>query len=164
MDRHFCKILFLLNSVRNYFLLANKLLFWGFLIYSKPCKTQNFTDLLNFENMKIDKCGMGLQTNFCVLQSLIGDLPILCLNDPSAGIDILAKYALREAFNHVREMGRALIITTHKYLNKSCQFYLSIKLKNVSKINSLEQYPGCGTFKFTNWNSLERKFCRDRNL
>ena len=71
--------------------------------------------------MKLERCAFGLQRKMSILQSLVGDLSILCLEEPTTGIDVLAKHVLGEVLNHVREMGRSLLFSTHRCLNK-CYF------------------------------------------
>ncbi|XP_024936975.1 ATP-binding cassette sub-family A member 3 isoform X2 [Cephus cinctus] len=70
-------------------------------------------DLLDFENMKIESCPWGVRRKICILQCLIGDLPIILLDEPSSGIDIMTRHALCDTLHQMREMGRSLLVTTH---------------------------------------------------
>ncbi|XP_072764356.1 phospholipid-transporting ATPase ABCA3-like [Anoplolepis gracilipes] len=70
-------------------------------------------DMLDFENLKIAHCPWGVQRKLCVLQSLIGDLPMVFLDEPTAGIDIITRHAFCEILRQIREMGRSILITTH---------------------------------------------------
>ncbi|XP_051155722.1 phospholipid-transporting ATPase ABCA3-like [Leptopilina boulardi] len=76
-------------------------------------KWMDVFDLLDFENVQIYKCSWGIQKKICILQCLIGDLPILYLDSPTIGIDALSKNVLFDVLNQSREMGRSLLITTH---------------------------------------------------
>ncbi|XP_067203769.1 ATP-binding cassette sub-family A member 17-like isoform X1 [Linepithema humile] len=70
-------------------------------------------DMLDFENLKIAHCPWGVQRKLCILQSLVGDLPMVFMDEPSAGIDIMTRHALCEILHQIREMGRSVLITTH---------------------------------------------------
>ncbi|XP_071572404.1 phospholipid-transporting ATPase ABCA3-like [Temnothorax nylanderi] len=70
-------------------------------------------DMLDFENLKIAHYPWGIQRKLCILQSLIGDLPMIFMDEPSAGIDIMTRHAICEILHQIREMGRSILITTH---------------------------------------------------
>ncbi|XP_012061175.1 PREDICTED: ATP-binding cassette sub-family A member 2-like [Atta cephalotes] len=70
-------------------------------------------DMLDFENMKIAHYPWGIQRKLCILQSLTGDLPMVFMDEPSAGIDIMTRHAICEILHQIREMGRSILITTH---------------------------------------------------
>lgn len=70
--------------------------------------------MLDFENLKIAHCPWGIQRKLCVLQSLIGDLPIVFMDEPTTGIDIMTRHAICEILRQIREMGRSVLITTHR--------------------------------------------------
>ncbi|KYN07185.1 ATP-binding cassette sub-family A member 3 [Cyphomyrmex costatus] len=70
-------------------------------------------DMLDFENLKIAHYPWGIQRKLCILQSLIGDLPMVFMDEPSSGIDIMTRHAICEILHQIREMGRSILITTH---------------------------------------------------
>ncbi|XP_018368842.1 PREDICTED: ATP-binding cassette sub-family A member 2-like [Trachymyrmex cornetzi] len=70
-------------------------------------------DMLDFENLKIAHYPWGIQRKLCILQSLTGDLPMIFMDEPSAGIDIMTRHAICEILHQIREMGRSILITTH---------------------------------------------------
>ncbi|KAK0180508.1 hypothetical protein PV327_006140 [Microctonus hyperodae] len=70
-------------------------------------------DLLEFENLKLKECSWGVRRKIGVLISLIGDLPVIFLDEPSSGMDIIARGALTETLYQVREMGASIFFTTH---------------------------------------------------
>lgn len=72
-------------------------------------------------------CSWGIQRKISVLLSLIGDLPLILLDEPSSGIDVIARQAICDILHQIREMGRSLLIITHKYLH----FYLLLKKKEI---------------------------------
>ncbi|KAL2714403.1 phospholipid-transporting ATPase ABCA1-like [Vespula squamosa] len=76
-------------------------------------KWLDLLDLLEFENVKIGNCSWGIQRKIAVLQSLIGDLPLILLNEPTSGIDVTARQAICDILYQIREMGRSLLIITH---------------------------------------------------
>ncbi|KAH0549029.1 hypothetical protein KQX54_005250, partial [Cotesia glomerata] len=70
-------------------------------------------DMLEFENIPLKNCAWGVRRKMCVLQSLIGDLPIIFLDEPSSGMDIIGRSALDETLYQLREMGKCIFLTTH---------------------------------------------------
>ncbi|KYQ46736.1 ATP-binding cassette sub-family A member 3 [Trachymyrmex zeteki] len=70
-------------------------------------------DMLDFENLKIAHYPWGIQRKLCILQSLTGDLPMIFMDEPSAGVDIMTRHAICEILHQIREMGRSILITTH---------------------------------------------------
>ncbi|XP_008544723.1 ATP-binding cassette sub-family A member 2 [Microplitis demolitor] len=70
-------------------------------------------DMLEFENIPLKNCAWGVRRKICVLQSIIGDLPVLFLDEPSSGMDIIGRSALDETLYQLREMGRCIFMTTH---------------------------------------------------
>ncbi|XP_011067293.1 PREDICTED: LOW QUALITY PROTEIN: ATP-binding cassette sub-family A member 2-like [Acromyrmex echinatior] len=70
-------------------------------------------DMLDFENLKIIHYPWGIQRKLCILQSLTGDLPMIFMDEPSAGIDVMTSHAICEILHQIREMGRSILITTH---------------------------------------------------
>ncbi|KYN45163.1 ATP-binding cassette sub-family A member 3 [Trachymyrmex septentrionalis] len=76
-------------------------------------KWLDILDMLDFENLKIAHYPWGIQRKLCILQSLTGDLPMIFMDEPSAGIDIMTSHAICEILHQIREMGRSILITTH---------------------------------------------------
>lgn len=74
--------------------------------------------MLDFENQKIAHYPWGIQRKLCILQSFIGDLPMIFMDEPSAGIDIMTRQAICEILHQIREMGRSILITTHRLVHK----------------------------------------------
>ncbi|KAL0124659.1 hypothetical protein PUN28_006490 [Cardiocondyla obscurior] len=70
-------------------------------------------DMLDFENLKISHCSWGIRRKLCILQSLVGDLPMIFMDEPTTGIDIMTRHAICEILYQIREIGRSVLITTH---------------------------------------------------
>ncbi|XP_011872819.1 PREDICTED: ATP-binding cassette sub-family A member 2-like isoform X2 [Vollenhovia emeryi] len=70
-------------------------------------------DMLDFENLKIAHYPWGVKRKLCILQSFVGDLPMIFMDEPSAGVDIMTRHAICEILHQIREMGRTVLITTH---------------------------------------------------
>ncbi|XP_025154493.1 ATP-binding cassette sub-family A member 3-like [Harpegnathos saltator] len=94
--------------------LIRSLELFPFIFYKQiDCTEIKSADMLDFENLIIANCPWGIQRKICILQSLIGNLPMVLMDEPSAGVDIMTKHALCEILQQVREMGRTVLITTH---------------------------------------------------
>ncbi|XP_011872822.1 PREDICTED: ATP-binding cassette sub-family A member 3-like isoform X5 [Vollenhovia emeryi] len=72
-------------------------------------------DMLDFENLKIAHYPWGVKRKLCILQSFVGDLPMIFMDEPSAGVDIMTRHAICEILHQIREMGRTVLITTHRF-------------------------------------------------
>lgn len=91
--------------------------------------------MLNFENLKIANCPWGIQRKICILQSLIGDLPMVLMDEPSAGIDIMTKHALCEILQQIREMGRTVLVTTDRLISLITKLCIRINFLEISLTN-----------------------------
>ncbi|XP_039306290.1 ATP-binding cassette sub-family A member 3 [Solenopsis invicta] len=69
-------------------------------------------DMLDFENLKIAHYSWGIRRRLCILQSLVGDLPMIFMDEPSAGVDLMSRHAICEILHQIREMGKSILITT----------------------------------------------------
>ncbi|XP_014486242.1 PREDICTED: ATP-binding cassette sub-family A member 2-like [Dinoponera quadriceps] len=76
-------------------------------------KWLDILDMMSFENLIIASCPWGIRRKICILQSLVGELPMILMDEPSAGIDIMTRHALCEILQQIREEGRTVLVTTH---------------------------------------------------
>jgi len=58
--------------------------------------------------------------------ALIGDSPIIFLDEPTTGLDPVARRMLWKTLNRNRESGKTLILTSHRLLNKLMRFEIEI--------------------------------------
>lgn len=88
--------------------------------------------MLDFENLKIAHYPWGIQRKLCILQSFVGNLPMIFMDEPTAGIDIMTRHAICEILHQIREMGRSILITTHRLvrnlINKIYNIYINLIL------------------------------------
>ncbi|XP_028981878.1 ATP-binding cassette sub-family A member 17-like [Diachasma alloeum] len=76
-------------------------------------KWLDVSDLLEFENINIKNCAWGIKRKVCLLQSIIGNPPVIMLDAPASGTDVITRNALVETLHQVKEMGSTLCLTTH---------------------------------------------------
>ena len=48
--------------------------------------------------------------------ALIGDPPLVLLDEPTSGMDPVARRHLWDVLNDVRNSGRSIVLTSHRYI------------------------------------------------
>lgn len=69
--------------------------------------------LHKFLDVKIGDCSGGNKRKFSTAVAMIGDPPVLLLDEPTSGMDPDARRHLWDAINEERERGKCILITTH---------------------------------------------------
>ena len=72
-------------------------------------------DLVEFENKRAGSLSGGNKRKLCVAIALIGNPPIIFLDEPSAGMDPVAKRFMWEVISRVSTLNKSstIILTTH---------------------------------------------------
>lgn len=60
-------------------------------------------------------CSGGNKRKLSAGMALIGGPPVIFLDEPSTGMDPVARRLLWDAVTRTRESGKAIIITSHRY-------------------------------------------------
>ncbi|XP_034943566.1 ATP-binding cassette sub-family A member 2-like [Chelonus insularis] len=103
---------FLTSRQSLYFFAAIRGVPWKF-IRGEVDRWLDVFDMLEFENLMLKNCAWGVRRKVAVLQSLIGDLPVIFLDEPSSGMDIISRSSLDETLCQLCEMGTSILLTTH---------------------------------------------------
>jgi ABC-2 type transport system ATP-binding protein len=74
--------------------------------------------LEEYRRKKVKTLSGGTQRRVFIALALLGDPPILVLDEPTAGLDPAARRAVWELIQKVRKWGRTVILTTH-YLDEA---------------------------------------------
>jgi ABC-2 type transport system ATP-binding protein len=64
-------------------------------------------------NAPFGKLSSGMKRKLTVAASLIHDPPVLFLDEPTTGLDVMSARALREVIQSLRERGITILLTTH---------------------------------------------------
>ena len=65
------------------------------------------------ENKKVANYSGGMKRRLSLTAALIGNPDIMILDEPTVGIDPLLRELFWEEFRRLKELGRAIIVTTH---------------------------------------------------
>lgn len=90
-------------------------------IYNIPEKTFNknmkiFSKILGIDKyltQPVRKLSLGERMKCDLVASLIHNPKLVFLDEPTIGLDVEAKYKLREFLKHINKMGTTVILTTH---------------------------------------------------
>lgn len=71
------------------------------------------TGLMELQNRKTGKLSKGEVQRLSVAQALLGNPPILLLDEPTAGLDPAGRIAMRDMLMRCREEGKAVLLNSH---------------------------------------------------
>ena len=78
--------------------------------------------------MKIFHSSGGNKRKLSTAISLIGDPPVVFLDEPTTGMDPVARRLLWDTLTKVRTSGRTLVLTSHRYQNFQNQKGLNLNI------------------------------------
>ena len=110
---------------------------YGISILKKEEKVNEVIDvfgLKEYENTKAEELPLGLKQRLSMAAALIHNPPVLFLDEPTSGVDVLTR---RDFWNHITSLakkGVTIMVTTHfmdeaEYCDRISLFYLSGKKK-----------------------------------
>lgn len=80
-------------------------------------RTDKLAELLNFESFIDRRCGVlstGQKQRINLARALIHDPPVMLLDEPTRGLDIVGSQVIFEYIQHLRAAGKAVVICTHR--------------------------------------------------
>lgn len=80
-------------------------------------RIQRLADLLGFRDFLDRRCGVlstGQKQRINLARALMHDPPVMLLDEPTQGLDIVGSQVVFEYIQHLRSEGRAVIICTHR--------------------------------------------------
>lgn len=80
-------------------------------------RIDQLADLLDFRSFMDRRCGVlstGQKQRINLARALIHDPPIMLLDEPTRGLDIVGSQEIFNYIQHLREEGKAVIICTHR--------------------------------------------------
>ena len=81
---------------------------------SKKCWIVMFLFTDSYIHIIMMSCSGGNKRKLSTAIALMGDPPIVFLDEPTTGMDPVAKRMLWEALSKVRDSGKTLILTSHR--------------------------------------------------
>ncbi len=79
-------------------------------------EVQHLTELLGLSELLDRRCAnlsTGQRQRVILARALIHRPPVMLLDEPTLGLDVLGCQVINEYINHLREEGKAVILTTH---------------------------------------------------
>ena len=70
-------------------------------------------DLARLFERRCEKLSTGERQRVAIARALVHDPPVLILDEPTAGLDVLASRFLRDYVRRLREAGKAILFSTH---------------------------------------------------
>lgn len=80
-------------------------------------RTERLAHLLDFESFIDRRCGVlstGQKQRINLARALIHDPPVMLLDEPTRGLDIVGSQVIFEYIQHLRADGKAVVICTHR--------------------------------------------------
>jgi sodium transport system ATP-binding protein len=66
-----------------------------------------------FLDVRVDKYSTGMKQKVSIARTLIHDPPVLMLDEPTLGLDVLTSRAIVEFIHRAKGEGKAIIFSTH---------------------------------------------------
>jgi sodium transport system ATP-binding protein len=70
-------------------------------------------DMKSIADRRVDGFSLGQRMKVAIARTLVHDPPNVLLDEPTAGLDVLATRALRDVVRRLREHGKCVILSTH---------------------------------------------------
>jgi ABC-2 type transport system ATP-binding protein/sodium transport system ATP-binding protein len=103
-------------------LTAHEMLLFFADLYGVPpapalAELERLTDLLGLRSFLHQRCGTlstGQRQRVSLARALIHRPPVMLLDEPTLGLDVLGSQVATEYIDHLRSQGKAVILTTHR--------------------------------------------------
>ena len=98
--------------------------------------TDDLLDLVNLVDKKdfyVDTLSRGMKQRLCVARALINNPQLLVMDEPSSGLDPVARVEMKELLMNLRSMGKTIVISSH-ILSDISEMCNSIGIMNHGKL------------------------------
>ncbi|MBK8985912.1 MAG: ABC transporter ATP-binding protein [Chloroflexi bacterium] len=98
-------------------------------------------NLQNAANKRIKECSKGMRQRLALAQILIGDPPLLLLDEPSNGLDPIGQEEIHACIKNLHQAGKTIIMSTHHLpeVMQVCTHMVILNQGRVHYVNSVEQ-------------------------
>lgn len=97
-------------------------------------------DLVNHANKKIRDCSKGMRQRVGLAQALIGDPPLLLLDEPSNGLDPTGQAEMNARIQELHAEGKTILISSHQLtdITKTCTELIILKNGRIHYQNNIQ--------------------------
>lgn len=74
-----------------------------------------YLDIKKYENIPCGKLSGGNKRKLSTAIALIGDPPLIMLDEPTSGVDPVARRNLWDILGVLRKSGQSIVLTSHRY-------------------------------------------------
>jgi len=98
-------------------------------------------DMENFQDVRVNKLSTGMKQKLSIARSIIHDPPVLILDEPTVGLDIITAKTVIEYVKRFRDQGKCIIYSTHimREAEKLCDMIAIIHQGNLIVQGTLEE-------------------------
>lgn len=104
----------------------------------EPQELLALVDLTDKAKSYVSKLSGGQRQRFSIVAGLVNDPEIIFLDEPTTGLDPLARRRLWQLINKIKEQGKTIILTTH-YMEEAEQLCDRIAIMDRGKLLRLDQ-------------------------
>jgi sodium transport system ATP-binding protein len=112
-------------------------------------------DMEDFQDVRVNKLSTGMKQKLSIARSIIHNPPVLILDEPTVGLDIITAKTVIEYVKSFRDQGKCIIYSTHimREAEKLCDVIAVIHQGNLIAQGTLEELK-----KNSSFNDLEEIF------
>ena len=98
-------------------------------------------DMEDFQDVRVNKLSTGMKQKLSIARCIIHDPPILILDEPTVGLDIITARIVTEYVKGFREQGKCIIYSTHimREAERLCDMIAIIHQGNLITQGTLEE-------------------------
>lgn len=98
-------------------------------------------DIGSYARVRCEKLSTGMKQRVSIARALVHDPPVICLDEPTNGLDILAILATQQFIRDFRNAGKCILFSTHNMheAEKLCDRIAVIHRGKVMAIGTLEE-------------------------
>ncbi|MCL4202555.1 MAG: ATP-binding cassette domain-containing protein [Pirellulaceae bacterium] len=90
---------------------------YGVPVRSAEAKLQRLSDLLQLNDLLGRRClrlSTGQKQRVTLARALMHDPPVMLLDEPTRGLDVIGTHVVFDYIGHLREEGKSVIVSTHR--------------------------------------------------
>jgi len=98
-------------------------------------------DMEDFQDVRVNKLSTGMKQKLSIARSIIHNPPVLILDEPTVGLDIITARTVIEYVRSFRDQGKCIIYSTHimREAEKLCNMIAIIHQGNLIAQGTLEE-------------------------